>query len=127
MHRLPNAINLAFAVATVAAVIVASALDGDATRLVRMVCAGALFGLLFLLSNFVRGGFGMGDVKLAPSAFGMAAAASLTGLGIMTIVTFVGAGLAALILVGLKRATMSSALPMGPWIIPGLVAAIAAS
>lgn len=125
VHRLPNAITTAFAVLSVVVLITAVILDSDSSRILRAVCAAGFFGLVFLLSNFVRGGFGMGDVKLAPSVFGLAAAHSLMGLGVMVGVTFVGAGLYALVLVATHRAKMSSPLALGPWLMLGLLAGLA--
>lgn len=127
VHRLPNRINGLFAACAAIVLVLAWALDGDATRLLRAVCAAGFFGVVFLLSTFVRGGFGMGDVKLAPSAFGLAAAASLSALAVMVVVTFVGAGIAALVLLATRRAKLSTPLALGPWILLGLTWALASA
>lgn len=127
VHRLPNAINAAFAASTLTAVLLAWALDGDGLRVMRALFAAGFIGVLFVLTTFVRGGFGMGDVKLAPSAFGLAAAVGLTQLGVMVVVTFFGAGLYALTLVATRRAHLTTPIALGPWIILGLTAAFVAA
>lgn len=123
-HRLPGIVTTIFSVIAVIAVIGAAAVDNDPASLVKAVTVAVFAGILFLLGNFVRGGVGMGDVKLAPAVFGLAAAVSWHNLLLMVFVSLIGAGLWALALMATKRATGATAIALGPWMLIGLAVSL---
>lgn len=127
VHRLPNRITSMFAVATGVVITVALILDGDASRLVRAGLAALFFGLFFLLSHFVRGGVGLGDVKLAPSVFALAGAASWAALGLTLLAAVTMAGLVALGVIVSRRGGLSTPIALGPWMLLGLAVGLSLS
>ncbi|WP_454043978.1 prepilin peptidase [Cellulosimicrobium sp. Marseille-Q8652] len=124
-HRLPDAILLpAWAVGALL-LGVAALLTGDGPALVRALCGGLLgFATYAALRLAHPPGLGFGDVKLA----GLLGTA-LAGLGWPEVVVglvapFVLGGVWAVALVVLHRATRSTAVPFGPFMVLG--AALAA-
>lgn len=115
-RRLPNAITIPVAAAAVVlrAIWVRS-------ELVEVVVAGAVtFVAFYALAVVLRGGFGMGDVKLAAMLGFLLGSAVLPAL----VIGIVGGGLWAVGLVALRKATMRSSLAYGPFLAVGGAVAI---
>jgi leader peptidase (prepilin peptidase) / N-methyltransferase len=117
-HRLPDRLVVGCAVSTVVLLIVASAVRSDWHALLRSVEAGAVvFAIFFLLALFAP--FGFGDVKLGGV---LAAALGWLSWGYVIyglLAGFVLASVASLPLVALRKASMKSAIPLGPALIAG--------
>lgn len=124
-HRLPDAILLP-AWATVTALLGVAALgSGDASALVRALAGGALaFGAYAALRLAHPPGLGFGDVKLAGLLGVPLAWLGWPELAVGLAAPFVLGGAWAAGLVALRRATRSTAVPFGPFMVAG--AALAA-
>ena len=102
-------------------------LDGRAGELPEALASGFGYFLLMLLAAFAtRGAIGMGDVKLAFllglfAGYGEWRVAVLAGAG-----AFLLAGVAALVLVGLRILRSNDHVPFGPFMVLGAWLAIAA-
>lgn len=119
-HRLPDVVTAPTAVALLLGLAVAAALGPDWGVLVRAVLAGLALGTAFLLLALASPrAIGLGDVKLAALLgvflgwFGWGTV--LTGV----VATFVLGGLAALTLMAAGRASRTTALAFGPWLVLG--------
>lgn len=117
-HRLPNPMTISAIAVTFSSLVVQGLISSDWARALSGLLAGAItFYAGFLLAK--RDAIGMGDVKLLTSLNAIAgffspllAIISLTaGLVIATLVS--------LILYLLKRMTMKSLLPLGPYLLLG--------
>ncbi|MFS0733305.1 A24 family peptidase [Microbacterium sp. 1P10UB] len=119
-HRLPDRIVLPCYAVGVVLFAIAAALTSDIGSLLRAVCAAAVLFAAFLLLRMVSpAGLGGGDVKLA-GVLGlflgrMGWEAVLTGV----VAAFLLGGVCALILIALRRARRSTALPFGPFLLAG--------
>ncbi|WP_323741106.1 A24 family peptidase [Microbacterium sp. VKM Ac-2870] len=119
-HRLPNVIVLPLLAATVALFAASCLFGAPWSALVRAVSAGAaLFAFFAVLRAVGRGAMGGGDVKLA-AVVGIALGwigwhAVLAG----TLAAFVLGGLVGLALIVTRRATRSTAIPFGPFLVAG--------
>jgi len=120
LHRLPNSIVLPSYGVGVLLLGAASLLAGDLESIARAAAgAGVLFVFYLVLALAKPGGMGLGDVKLAgviglylgwlgwgPLVVGVAAA-------------FVLGGIVGIVLILIRRATRSSGIPFGPWMLAG--------
>ncbi|WP_435735848.1 A24 family peptidase [Cellulosimicrobium sp. PMB13] len=119
-HRLPDAVLLpVWAVATVLLAL-AALLTGDGPALVRALC-GALFGFgAFAALRLVHPpGLGFGDVKLAGLLGTALAWLGWAELVVGLVAPFVLGGVWAVALLALRRATRSTAVPFGPFMVLG--------
>jgi leader peptidase (prepilin peptidase) / N-methyltransferase len=117
-RRLPNAIVLPLGVA---AIVLRLAFERSA--LVEILVAGAVaFAVFLLLAVLVRGGLGMGDVKLA------AAEGLLLGRAVVEalVLGVVVGGLAAALLLATRRADRTTTYAYGPYLALGAIVAILA-
>jgi leader peptidase (prepilin peptidase) / N-methyltransferase len=126
VHRLPDPLTAASFIGTLALLAVA-ALTGHQPGHFGRAAIGALALACFYLALAVipPGGLGLGDAKLAAS---VGAALAWTGWQALLTGTFVAFALAAVYsgtLLALHRATRTSHLPLGPFILIGTLAAIA--
>ncbi|GAA1207302.1 A24 family peptidase [Rhodoglobus aureus] len=119
-HRLPNSIVLPGYVVAAVLLGAAAVLIADyAALLSAVIGAVAMFGFYFLLALVYPRGMGMGDVKLA-GVLGV----FLGFLGWQTLVVgafaafFLG-GIFSIALVLMRRASRTSAIPFGPWMLLG--------
>ena len=127
VHRLPNALTVPLV--PVAAVLLtgASAATGDWGALARATVAAVLVGgVAILLAFFLHGrSIGMGDatllVSIAPTLAWLGWAQLVVGIWL----GFVLGGIVALALLLARRATRSTQLAFGPWLVAGAVLAIA--
>ena len=124
--RLPN--RILYPGTIVATVLLAggAAADGMVDALPRALAGGAgYFALLLLVALAARGGFGMGDVKLAFVLGLFTAFGSWGALGVAVFAAFAFGGLAAVVVLILGRAGRKDAIPFGPWLVLGAWVAIA--
>ncbi|MGW5853519.1 prepilin peptidase [Micrococcus antarcticus] len=122
-HRLPNRWTLRLALGGLVGMAGGAALAGRWD----LVAGGMLGGLGYAVAMFVLhllsgGGLGMGDVKLAA---GLGLYTGVAGGPAAVVAAGVGAillgGLSALVLVALRRASRSTALPFGPAMVAAAV------
>ena len=126
VRRLPDPLTGAALAGTLGLFAVAVAEGGTSGPLVRAaVGAAALCGFYLLLFLIRPSGMGLGDVKLAAgigAGLGWLGWPSLIAGTFLTFLLAAGYGLA---LVALHRATRTSQLPLGPFIVLGTLIAIA--
>ena len=129
-HRLPNKIVYPGTVVGLALLLLPTLMQGELARFGWSLVAGTLaFALMLLLALLVRGGFGMGDVKLSfvlgvfvgyqvrfPPV-SMFRALSATGLSIF--LSFLIGGLTGLTLMALRRKRGKDHVAFGPAMILG--------
>lgn len=124
-HRLPNAFTLPAYPVVALLLVLAGVVEGQTDDLVRALIAGVVVLLAFVLLHVINAsGMGMGDVKLA-GPLGMLLGwiswqAVMWGI-------FLGFATAALWSIGLlitKRATRSSHIAFGPFMLLGLWLAV---
>ncbi|MFE1839835.1 prepilin peptidase [Streptomyces sviceus] len=120
VHRLPDVVALPLTVSALAGLAGAALLPGAGgnwrTALLGSLTLGACYVVLFLINP---GGFGFGDVKLAPA---LGAVLGWYGWGILLFGTFVGFLFGALYGVALMltgRAGRKTAIPFGPFLLAG--------
>ena len=117
-RRLPNVVTLPVA----ALAIVLRALF-ERGSLQEIAIAGAVsFVVFFLLAIVVRGGFGMGDVKLASMLGFLLGSAVISALAI----GIIAGGVVSAILLASSRATLHSSIAYGPYLAFGGAVAILA-
>lgn len=118
-RRLPNAIVLPALPVGVALLGAAALLTGEFTPLLTALATAAAFFVVYAIPAFaVRGGMGMGDVKLA-GVLGL----YLGWLGVVPAVVgllagFLLGGIAGLVLL-LRRRTRGTTIAYGPWLLAG--------
>jgi leader peptidase (prepilin peptidase) / N-methyltransferase len=126
VHRLPDPLTAATFIGTLALLAVAALTGHQPGHLGRAaIGAGALACFYLALAVIRPGGLGLGDAKLAAS---VGAALAWTGWQALLTGTFATFALAAVYggaLLALHRATRTSHLPLGPFILVGTLAAIA--
>ena len=126
VRRLPDPLTGAALAGTLGLLAVAAGAGGASGQLVRAGIGAAALCAFYLLLFLIRpAGLGLGDVKLAASigaGLGWLGWPSLVAGTFLTFTAAAGYGLA---LVALHRATRSSELPLGPFIVLGTLAAIA--
>jgi leader peptidase (prepilin peptidase)/N-methyltransferase len=125
-HRLPNRLLGVLAIAGLALLTLAAGVDGRWHDLGRAALAALAVGAFFyLLALASPRSVGLGDVKLAALLAGflawrswLTAFAGLAG-------GFLAAGIAALVLLAIGRATRSTHVPLGPFLIGAALLAAA--
>lgn len=126
VRRLPDPLTGAALAGTLGLLAVAVAEGGASGPLVRAaIGAAALCGFYLLLFLIRPSGMGLGDVKLAASIGAGLGWLGWPSLVAGTFLTFVLAAVYGLALVALHRATRTSELPLGPFIVLGTLIAIA--
>jgi leader peptidase (prepilin peptidase)/N-methyltransferase len=127
-HRLPDAITSPATALVVALLAVAALTTADGAALVRALVGAAALGGLYLLLHLVhRAGLGLGDVKLAPLVGLLTAWAGWSTWLAALVLPFVVGGVVALGLVSARRATRSTALAFGPFMLAGAALALTAA
>ncbi len=111
-HFIPNVLILP----ATAAALLASYVDPRLPPLSALLGAVAGFAIFYLIALVARGGFGMGDVKLA--AF-MGAVTGFIPVFYALLVGILAGGLAAVLLLLTKRVTRRSYIPYGPYLCLG--------
>ncbi|MBX7268936.1 prepilin peptidase [Micromonospora sp. Llam7] len=125
VHRLPDRLTALLAAGSLAALGAQSLITGEAHRLVEALAAGAGAAFFYLLMSLLtRGGIGLGDAKLA---FGLGITVGWAGWPAVAVATFLGlvlTGLAAVVLLVLRRAGRKDAIPHGPFMVLAAIATI---
>ena len=123
--RIPNRILYPATLAAVPLLAVGALLDDTLSAIPRALAGGAIyFGLLLIIALVARGGFGMGDVKLAFLLGIFLAFPSWETLGAGVFLAFLIGGLVSLALLVTKRKGRKDAIPFGPPLIIGAWAAV---
>jgi leader peptidase (prepilin peptidase)/N-methyltransferase len=128
VNRLPDRLTLPAIPLLIALLAAAAAIGHQGGALVRALLGGLVLGGCFLLLALVRPGqLGGGDIKLA-----VLAGLALGWLGWHTLITgaalgFLLAGLAGLILLALRRATLRTQLCFGPFLLTGVLVGMLAA
>ncbi|NKX51947.1 prepilin peptidase [Arthrobacter deserti] len=124
-HTLPNRIVFpAYAVAP-ALLAVAAVAGGDAARLWGLLAGGAALWAFYFLVRFIHpAGMGFGDVKLAGVLGMYLGYVGFDRLLWATCAAFAAGGLYGVLLIALRRANLKSAIPFGPFMILGALAAM---
>lgn len=124
-HRLPNVIVLPSYPVLGALLLIAVVAESDWSAGLRAVIgAAALFGFYFLLVLVYPAGMGWGDVKLA-GVLGLAL--GYLGWGPLVVGGFLGfalGGVFGVALIAVRRAGRRSAIPFGPFMLAGALAAV---
>ena len=126
VHRLPDPLTAAAFTGTLALLTAAALTGHQPGHLARAaIGAAALVGFYLLLWLIRPGEMGLGDAKIAAS---IGLVLGWAGWQALVIGTFAGFAMAAVyggVLLALHRATRTSQLPLGPFILLGALAAIA--
>ena len=126
-HRLPNAIVLPLYPTLLTLFALSAVATGDGSPLLTALCAGAALFLLYAVLRAAGGGVGGGDVKLAGVVgVAMGHAGWSTAL-VGTAAAFVLGGVVALCLIATRRATRTTRIAFGPYLLGGAWLALAAS
>lgn len=127
-HRLPDALTLPATVTVGALLALAALAADDGAALARALAGAAALGGLYLLLHLAhRPGLGLGDVKLAPLVGLLAAWAGWTVWWAALVLPFVVGGVVALGLVVARRATRTTAIAFGPFMLVGTALALTAA
>ena len=126
VRRLPDPLTAAACAGTLALLAVAALTSHQPGQLGRAAIGAAALTCFYLALSLIRpGGMGLGDAKLAAS---VGAALGWISWHVLLTGTFAAFALAAVyggVLLARHRATRSSHLPLGPFILIGALAAIA--
>jgi len=126
VHRLPDPLTVAASVGTLALLAVAALTAHQPGHLGRAaIGAGALACFYLALSVFRPGGMGLGDAKLAVSVGAVLAWISWQAVLVGTFIAFALAAVYGGVLMVRHKATRSTHLALGPFILIGALAAIA--
>ena len=118
--RIPNRILYPATVIALVLLAAGAAADGTLSAVPRAVAGGGIyFGLLLVIALLARGGFGMGDVKLAFLLGTFLAFPSWDTLGAGIFLAFLIGGMASLLLLITNRKSRKDAIPFGPPLIVG--------
>ncbi|MEU4552904.1 prepilin peptidase [Micromonospora violae] len=125
VHRLPDRLTLPAAAGTWLLLGVA-ALDADPGHWLRAVLGGSGLALFFASTALLLGrrGFGLGDAKLALSVGALLGWYGWPVLLFGLLLTFALSALVSLGLLAARRATWSTHLPFGPFLLLGTTAAL---
>lgn len=118
--RIPNRILYPATAAVVVLLVAGAAADRTWSDVPRGLMGGAIyFGILLLIALVARGGFGMGDVKLAFLLGATLAFQSWDTLWSGIFLAFLIGGLVSLLLLMTKKKGRKDAIPFGPPLILG--------
>lgn len=124
--RIPNRILYPATVVGVVLLAGGALADGEISRMPRALAGAAIyFTLLLVIALVARGGFGMGDVKLAVLLGTFLAFRSWQTLWAGIFLAFLTGGLVSLLLLVTGRKGRKDAIPFGPALIVGAWAAVA--
>ncbi len=119
-HRLPNRIVYPWAGASLLILLLTGLLLGEGGAVLRALAAGLLWGSVFLGIRLLHPpSLGMGDVKLV---FVLGLYTGFLGwevLGAAVVLSFVAGGLVSLGLLLTRRASRSTRVPFGPFLLLG--------
>jgi leader peptidase (prepilin peptidase)/N-methyltransferase len=119
-RRLPDVIVTPMYPILFVGLAVAAAVDGGWADFWRAAAAGAvLLCAYFVLAYISPSGLGLGDVKLAGVLGGFLGWFGWSNVLIGTAMGFILGGLFALVMLALRRASLTSHLAFGPWMLIG--------
>lgn len=124
-RRLPNALVYPSVILAAAIVLAAQPFDGALSLSNAVLGAVAFGGGLLLVAILSRGGMGLGDVKLAGLIGAVVGAVDLPSVAVAAGVAILIGGLTAVVAL-LRGAERRSALPFGPMLAAGALAAVVA-
>ncbi|RKQ34129.1 prepilin peptidase [Kocuria tytonis] len=125
-HRLPGSVVRPLYPVTATLLGAAALLAQDTARLWWMLWGLVIMGGIFLLLRLLHpAGMGLGDVRLAGVLGLVTGFSSVTHTVLALALTFVLAGVFCLVLVLLRRASASSRIPLGPFMIVGSLGVVA--
>jgi leader peptidase (prepilin peptidase)/N-methyltransferase len=125
--RIPNRILYPGTAVGLGLLTAGSFADGDPAAMLRALAGGAgYFGLLLLVAIVARGGFGLGDVKLAFLLGLLAAHRSWEALFVAVVMAFLVGGVISMVLLIARRAGRRDTIPFGPSLAIGVAIGIAA-
>ena len=120
VYRLPDVIVGPMYPILIVALTVATAVDGEWSRLGRAAVAGTVLALGYLgLALLVPSGLGLGDVKLAGLLGAFLGWAGWPNVFVGTLAAFTLNGIVAAVLLLGGLATRKSAIAFGPWMVVG--------
>ena len=126
VHRLPDLLTAAAFAGTLALLAAAALAGHQPGHLARAALGAAALACFYLALCLIRPGeMGLGDLKLAASAGAALGWLGWQALVAGTFLTFVLAAVYGVALLLLHRATRTSQLPLGPFIVLGTLVAIA--
>ncbi|HEY7145022.1 MAG TPA: A24 family peptidase [Streptosporangiaceae bacterium] len=126
VHRLPDPLTAAAFAGTLALLAVTALADRQPGHLGRAAIGAVALACFYLILSVIRpGGLGLGDAKLAASTGAALGWISWQALLSGTFIAFAVAAVYGGALLALHRATRTSHLPLGPFILIGTLAAIA--
>ncbi|AEG43397.1 A24 family peptidase [Isoptericola variabilis] len=124
-HRLPDAVLLPTSAATALLLVLAALVGGDLGAAGRAAAGAAVLGGAYLLLHLAhRSGLGLGDVKLAVLTGGVAGWYGWGVLAGAAALPFLLGGTVALVLLATRRASRSTALAFGPYMLAGTALAV---
>jgi leader peptidase (prepilin peptidase)/N-methyltransferase len=119
-RKLPNVIVVPSFVVGAVLLSIASVLSGDLGPLtVALIGAAVLLALYLGLAMIYPGGMGFGDVKLATVVGLFLGFVGWEALAVGTLAAFILGGVFGIILLTTGRATRTSGMPFGPWMLGG--------
>lgn len=123
-RRLPREISYPLFGSMVVSIGIIAWLEGTSRPLVdALVGAAIVTGILLVLHLLSRGGLGDGDVRLAPALGTLAFIGGVETVWTGLFVAFVSAGACVAVLMVSGRASRSSTVPFGPFLIGGALVA----
>ena len=127
-HRLPNRIVLPTLGGALALSIVDALVTGESAALIRAAMGMLILGGFYAVMRATsRGGIGGGDVKLAAVIGLVLAWHGWQVLAIGAAAAFVLGALYALVLMALRRASRTTRIAFGPWMIIGAIVGMLAA
>ena len=118
VHRLPDRLVLPAYPVVLGGLSLAAAVAGDPGRLLRSVAAGVLLAGSYLLLALLRPAqLGLGDVKLAGVLGLVLGWAGWSALLLGSFLAFALLAVCGLVLLALRRVTLRTALPFGPFML----------
>ncbi|MEG3615966.1 A24 family peptidase [Isoptericola haloaureus] len=126
-HRLPDAVTYPTTAVVGALLALAALVDGDAAPLLRAAAGAIVLGGTYLLLHLVnRSGLGLGDVKLAVLLGLVTCWFGWSPLWATAVLPFLLGGTVAIVLLVARRATRSTAIAFGPFMLAGAAVALTA-
>lgn len=125
VFRLPDALTLPLAALTAAGLGLAALLPGASGSWTTALLGGLVLGGFYLVLFLINPrGMGFGDVKLALALGQVLGWYGWPVLFLGTFAAFVGGAVHGLVLIALRRAGRSTAMPFGPFMLAGALAAV---
>ncbi|HEY4993007.1 MAG TPA: prepilin peptidase, partial [Nakamurella sp.] len=119
-HRLPDALTVPAIPITLLLVAATESAAPDTGSVLRaVVVAAGLGGLFWALAALAPRAMGLGDAKLMPSLALLTGFVSVAAAVLAVVVAFLLGAVAALLGLLLRRLTLTTAIPFGPFLLAG--------